>query len=247
MSLKIHPLWYFNTSKNLDSLKSFNIISNSKTPNIFKKINEHSNICNIIKNYLIWQQPNIGDECDAKDRYGNWFSGKIIGCNGSIKYLVKFDAWSSKHNEWIDIRTNNILPIYSMTTNWKKNIKIGDSIEFLKNYEKPQKIFGRRLWIIGIVIQIILKHNQKYIVLAVVKKKKDIAKINITDEIPISHKDAIAKISTHTKDVYINKDLKEINKWFDDNNIKIIDNCLYKNDTLIPNNTTFTKDFLLEF
>lgn len=79
------------------------------------------------------------------------------------------------------------------------------------------------------------------------KKKKDIAKINITDEIPISHKDAIAKISTHTKDVYINKDLKEINKWFDDNNIKIIDNCLYKNDTLIPNNTTFTKDFLLEF
>ena len=78
------------------------------------------------------EKPNIGDFCDAQDKYNKWFAGRIVGCDGEFKYLIKFNSWSRIHNEWIDIRSRHIMPLYSITKIEKLPLKLVLKLNFLE-------------------------------------------------------------------------------------------------------------------
>ena len=248
MSLIEHPLTDYNS---VEILKIFKFLKNQKNKNNYiSKLCLNPDIWKNITDYLIWKKPNIGDFCDAQDKYNKWFAGRIVGCDGEFKYLIQFNSWSRIHNEWIDIRSRHIMPLYSMTKNWRNSLEIGSKVEFLKNYKEPQKIFGRRPWFVGIVLKIFFKNDKKYIILITKKNRHKIwsntseCEITITEPIPLHRHDVLSKIGTHAKSLNVTNDLKYITYWLSIHNIEVTKNGVYKNNTLLPNDFVFTEKSL---
>lgn len=252
MSLIEIPEIYFNTHENLIAIDFLKECIEKKF-GFFEKIQDKDDkIFNLIKNYLIWKIPEINQSCDACDKYNKWYNGKIIGCDGEFSYLIKFNSWSSLHNEWIDVRSRNIMPLFSNTINWRYDIQIGDSIEFLASYNKQKKIFQRRTWKIGLIVKNKIIDDKRHLILISLNEKScvlDVENISINIEYPISiDSHDISKLGTHNKLSYYQKTLDKIYSWFDKYNIKLVKGKgLFKNDKLFPDDKILTVNTLINY
>jgi hypothetical protein len=68
-----------------------------------------------------------GQDADAMDEDGNWWSAKILDHRHDGKYLVHFHGWDSKWDRWND--PLEISPFRSVVKDWSVGIKPGEHVE----------------------------------------------------------------------------------------------------------------------
>ena len=82
---------------------------------------------------------NIGDKVDTKDsstkkRYiSKWFEGEIVAKIDN-RYKIHFHGWKPRFDEWVECNSEKIMPLYTHTTKWRQQLKIGDKLEVLKQH-----------------------------------------------------------------------------------------------------------------
>jgi hypothetical protein len=54
----------------------------------------------------------VGDRIDAQDIHGKWYPSEIMDLS-LLKVKVRYDGWSSKWDEWIDLDSGRIAEVYS--------------------------------------------------------------------------------------------------------------------------------------
>ena len=94
----------------------------------------------------------IGDMCDAKDDYNNWFESIISSVNIESKTItIHFRGWSIRFDRELseDKFDSELAPLYTQVPNWRENLKIHDLIDYTKN-ESNQT----RKWIAAYVMAI---------------------------------------------------------------------------------------------
>ena len=110
----------------------------------------------------------IGSFVDVIDLEAIWREAKIYDMYHD-KYVIHFLGWNYKWNEYINIGSDRIQPPYSKVKNWRNELKVNDTIEFLNNYNK---------WESGKIIEI----NQKDNLVVVTNINNNITSFNICSE-----------------------------------------------------------------
>jgi hypothetical protein len=56
----------------------------------------------------------VGDLIDIEDNCPKWMIGRIIGAEGT-RFLVHYEGWSSKYDEWVEFGSGRIVPLHTHT------------------------------------------------------------------------------------------------------------------------------------
>jgi hypothetical protein len=95
----------------------------------------------------LWNSLHVNTKVDAKDVYGKWYEGTVIGIsNDGLTYSVHFKAWGHRFDEDYPYGSLKIAPHHTYTCDWYSLLKPGSLIEVIVN--------NQRAWYKGIVTDI---------------------------------------------------------------------------------------------
>ena len=105
-------------------------------------------IQNILDEFISQLKFSVPVEVDAMDYDGNWFRGQVKKWKKDF-VLVHYYGWHDRWNEWIHCRSGRLMPCGMHTSDWIKDIKVGQMLEFLLIKD------GLRMWFVGVVVKVL--------------------------------------------------------------------------------------------